>query len=132
VRGTYKVRLGGLGELLLGRRSHVGIWEESAQAEAGKRLKGMPWKYTPGDRVPSKTWLISMFAEGAWRGTECRGGGKDRDKLRSGWAVRCWGEIVGKEMRWQKLKLAVDGRVRRDFEKRLSTRTRELPHYELT
>ena len=78
--GTYKVGLGGLVELLLGARADVGIWRAVSRVSAAAQRCGEG--YTPGARVPSNTWLMSMTAGGLccvqagvclWAGELCSG-----------------------------------------------------------
>jgi hypothetical protein len=60
---TYKVRVGGLLELLLGAVTDVCIWRRRQSVE----LAGAQWQAAggiPGEKVPSNTWLISMIAGG--------------------------------------------------------------------
>lgn len=90
-RGTHKVRLGGLCELQLSGLANVGIWRAvSSGCKAGER----GGRYTPGERVPSNTWLISMIAEGVrWRAGRRESGVERRVRLGvelvlGGWARR--------------------------------------------
>lgn len=86
-RGTYKVALGSLAQLVLGGLSDVRI----CMAVSGLAGRGVEQRRIPGESVPSSTWLISMIAEGACEGQregrvkEWRAGGEcELDKLEAG------------------------------------------------
>ena len=58
-RGTYKVGVGSLGELVLGRLADVRICRAVSHA-AGHGQSSQ--RHIPGESVPSNTWLMSMTA----------------------------------------------------------------------
>jgi hypothetical protein len=91
LRGTYKVRVGGLLELLLGAATDVRIWTPSVTAvEVLKCWRGN----LPAEKVPSNTWLISMIAGGCVRESK-RGIGGEQVKVP--WARGEWAAAARKE-----------------------------------
>jgi hypothetical protein len=108
LRGTYKVGVGGLLELLLGAVADVRIWDrQSGRHERRRRGRDS----IPGEKVPSNTWLISMIAggcgegqrgvsvssgrrgKGAGRASRVQRAAARKERLRS-----CGGRGVGREL----------------------------------
>jgi hypothetical protein len=126
LRGTYKVRVGGLLELLLGAATDVRIWTPSVTAvEVLKCWRGN----LPAEKVPSNTWLISMIAGGCVRGQRVEEGYLDGERVK----VPRWRlSVRGGRQKRRRLGSCGGRGVGREFE-RLTTREvlfsrRVVPH----